>query len=58
MSELRIARACLLTLTALAAFVGACHPKPAPDPNAANRDNFTRGMVAYLAARGEVCLGK
>jgi hypothetical protein len=42
----------------LAALVGACHSKPVPDPKAANRDNFTRGMVAYLAARGELCLGK
>jgi hypothetical protein len=42
----------------LAVLVGACHAKPAPDRNAANQDNFARGMVAYLAARGELCLGK
>jgi len=64
MRELKTTRAVsltlatLTTLTTLAAFVAACSAKPAPDPQAANRDNFARGMVAYLAARGELCLGK
>jgi hypothetical protein len=55
MCELKATKASLLMLAVL---FGACHGKPAPDPNAANRNNFTRGMVAYLAARGELCLGK
>jgi predicted DNA-binding transcriptional regulator len=58
MCELKTTRAALLTLAALAALVGACRAKRAPDPQAANRDNLARGMVAYLAARGELCLGK
>ena len=45
-------------LAAAALCVSACHPKPKADPNAATRENFTRGTVAYLAARGELCLGK
>ena len=45
-------------LVASALCVGACHPKPNADPKAATRENFARGTVAYLAARGELCLGK
>ena len=45
-------------LATFALCAGACHPKPETDPNAATRENFARGTVAYLAARGELCLGK
>ncbi len=46
----------LLTVCALS--VSACHARPGVDLKAANKDNFARGVVAYLAARGELCLGK
>lgn len=46
----------LLAISAL--FCGACHTRRSIDLKAANRDTFTRGMIAYLAAHGELCLGK
>ncbi|HEY0464427.1 MAG TPA: hypothetical protein VGC79_09475 [Polyangiaceae bacterium] len=45
-------------LAACALFTGACHARPSVDLKLANKDTFTRGMVAYLAAHGELCLGK
>jgi len=35
-----------------------CHRSPKLDPKAATIANFTSGMVAYLKARGDLCLGK
>lgn len=57
MSKLKTSSEARLLLVGLA-LLGACRSKPAPDPRAANRDNFTRGMIAYLAVHGELCLGK
>jgi hypothetical protein len=51
-------RGSLLIVMALAVVLGACRTKHPFDPRAATRENFTRGMLAYLAARGELCLGK
>jgi hypothetical protein len=57
MSKLRTPRSSVL-LSAAVLILSACHAKPKVDLKAANQDTFTRGMVAYLAARGELCLGK
>ncbi|MEI9937371.1 MAG: hypothetical protein WDO69_09100 [Pseudomonadota bacterium] len=45
-------------LASFVLFSAACHTQPSVDLKAANKDTFTRGMVAYLAAHGELCLGK
>ena len=58
MHQLKTTRAALLVLSVLSVLLGACHAKHPFDPRAASRENFTRGMLAYLAARGELCLGK
>jgi hypothetical protein len=57
MFQLNPARATLL-VTVLALLFSACHTKPKLDPKAATRETFTQGMLAYLSARGELCLGK
>ncbi len=51
-----VSKSLLATLLLLA--LSACHPKPKLDLEAANRETFTSGMLAYLAARGDLCLGK
>ncbi len=48
----------LLLLTALASALSACQPKPKLDLKSASRETFTSGMLSYLAARGDLCLGK
>jgi hypothetical protein len=48
-------RFALLVAASLA--LGACH-QPQVDPNAATTENFRNGMLAYLKARGDLCLGK
>jgi hypothetical protein len=57
MSELKKTRSVLL-LAVSALCLSACHKKPSADLKLANQDTFTRGMVAYLAVHGELCLGK
>ena len=46
----------LVAMSALLA--GACRAQPKADMRVANTDTFTRGMVAYLAEHGQLCLGK
>jgi hypothetical protein len=58
MFQLKTTRGSLLIVTGLAMLLGACRAKHPFDPRAATRENFTRAMLAYLAARGELCLGK
>ncbi|MET0792402.1 MAG: hypothetical protein ABW061_12845 [Polyangiaceae bacterium] len=36
----------------------ACHAQPKVDLKNPSRETFTSGMLAYLAARGDLCLGK
>jgi hypothetical protein len=57
MSELKKARSSLLLATSVL-WLSACQGRPSADLKLANQATFTRGMVAYLAARGELCLGK
>jgi hypothetical protein len=38
--------------------LGACHRAPKRDAKAATIENFRSGMLAYLKARGDLCLGK
>ncbi len=38
--------------------LAACHTKPKPNPRALTRESFGQALVAYLAARGQLCLGK
>jgi hypothetical protein len=57
MSELKKTRSSLL-LAVSALCLSACHKKPSVDLKLATQGTFTRGMVAYLAAHGELCLGK
>ena len=52
----RCARLCSLLLAVLA--LGACHRAPKRDAKAATIENFRSGMLAYLKARGDLCLGK
>ena len=56
MSELNTP--CSRLLLSATLLLSACHTKPKVDLKAANQGTFTRGMVAYLAAHGELCLGK
>ncbi len=51
---LRLALASGFALAALTA----CHGKPKPDPKTPSQETFTSGMLAYLAVRGDLCLGK
>jgi hypothetical protein len=46
----------LLALFAASAALGACHKKT--DSKAPTLENFKSGMLAYLKARGDLCLGK
>jgi hypothetical protein len=46
----------LLVLLAASAALGACHKRT--DPKAPTLENFKSGMLAYLKARGDLCLGK
>jgi hypothetical protein len=45
-------------LAACALFIAACQARPSVDLAVANKDSFKRGMLAYLASHGELCLGK
>lgn len=57
MSELNTPCSSLL-LSAALLLMSACHAKPKVDLKVASQDTFTRGVVAYLAVHGELCLGK
>ena len=47
----------VLALASAVALCG-CHAKPKLDPKTPSRDTFTKGMLTYLAVRGDLCLGK
>ncbi len=48
----------LLIALASACALCACHGKPQLDLKTPSRQTFTQGMLAYLAVRGDLCLGK
>ncbi len=47
-----------LTLVAATLALAACHKTPHADQHTASAETFRSGMVAYLKARGDLCLGK
>lgn len=48
----------LVIAMASACLLPACHGKSKLDPKTPSRETFTQGMLAYLAVRGDLCLGK
>jgi hypothetical protein len=58
MPQLKATARSLLLVAACASLLGACRQRPRADPESATRATFARATVAYLAAHGELCLGK